>query len=80
MDGPQGESYFNLAHQYIAAQLNMLDGADGSAISIAFSKATALFNQYTDEQVAAFQGARAARKFAPSSSGLPVSSVRTTRG
>ena len=53
---PQGNVYFNLAHQYIAAQLNMLDGADGSAITTAFSSATTLFNTYTDEQVAALQG------------------------
>ena len=53
---PKGNAQFNLPHQYIAAKLNMLDGADGSAISLALSQATALFNQYTDEQVAAFKG------------------------
>jgi hypothetical protein len=53
---PRGNAYFNLAKQYIAAQLNMLDGADGSAISTAFASATTLFQTYTDEQIAALKG------------------------
>ena len=52
----QGNVYFNLAHQYIAAQLNILDGADGSAIATAFADATELFEQYTDEQIATLKG------------------------
>ena len=51
-----GNQYFNLAHQYIAAQLNMLDGADGSVIQDEFDDATALFETYTDEYVATLKG------------------------
>lgn len=53
---PQGNAYYNLAHQYIAAQLNMLDGADGSAITTAFSEATVLFESFQDEQIAQLKG------------------------
>lgn len=53
---PKGNAYFNLATQYIAAQLNMLDGADGSAITTAFNAATTLFQTYTDEEIGALKG------------------------
>jgi hypothetical protein len=53
---PKGNAYYNLAHQYMAAQLNMLDGADGSAISTAFSQATSLLNTYTPAQIGALKG------------------------
>jgi hypothetical protein len=53
---PKGNAYFNLATQYIAAKLNMLDGADGSAITTAFNAATTLFQTYTDEEIAALKG------------------------
>lgn len=39
--------YFILAHQYIAAKLNILNGADGSAVSSALSWAETFFNTYT---------------------------------
>jgi hypothetical protein len=51
-----GNAYFNLAHQYIATQLNFLDGADPTAAQDAFDDATALFETYTDEEIAALKG------------------------
>ena len=54
---PQGgNAYYVLAHQYIAAQLNILNGADPSAAQVAFDAATTLFNKYTPDQVAAAKG------------------------
>ena len=41
---PKGNAYYNLAHQFIAAKLNVLDGADGSAIATALAEAEAWFN------------------------------------
>ncbi len=59
---PAGNAYYNLAHQYIAAQLNFLNGADPSAAQAAFSAATALLNTYTPAQVAAMKATNAVRK------------------
>jgi hypothetical protein len=53
---PKGNAYYNLAHQYMAAQLNMLDGADESAITTAFSQATTLLNTYTPADIAKLKG------------------------
>ena len=54
---PQGNVYYNLAHQYIAARLNQLDGAAVPAnVQTAINQATTLFNTYTDEQAAAWKG------------------------
>jgi len=39
---PQGNVYYNLAHQYIAAELNLLAGADPTDIQDVFDGATAL--------------------------------------
>jgi hypothetical protein len=41
---PQGNAYWILAHAYIAAQLNQLNGADFTAAQAAFDQATALFS------------------------------------
>jgi hypothetical protein len=41
---PQGNAYYILAHAYIAAKLNQLNGADFSAAQAAFDQATALFS------------------------------------
>jgi len=41
---PRGNAYYILAHAYIAAELNQLNGADFSAAQDAFDAATALFN------------------------------------
>ena len=45
---PQGNAYYILAHAYIAAQLNQLNGADFSAAQAAFNAATALFSNPTN--------------------------------
>ncbi len=43
----KGNVYFILAHQYIAAKLNIWNGADGSAIASYLSWAESFFNTYT---------------------------------
>ncbi len=54
---PQGgNAYYILAHAYIAAELNFLNGSDPAAAQAAFDAATALFNTYTPAQVAALKG------------------------
>jgi hypothetical protein len=54
---PAGNVYYVLAHQYIAAQLNILNGADVPVgVQTAFDSATALFETYTPAQVAAAKG------------------------
>jgi hypothetical protein len=51
-----GHAYYILAHQYIAAELNGLAGADFSAAQDAFDAATDLFNTYTPAQMRALMG------------------------
>jgi hypothetical protein len=53
---PAGNAYYILAHAYIAAQLNELNGSDLSDVQAAFNSATTLFNTYTPAQVAAARG------------------------
>ena len=43
---PAGNAYYVLAHQYIAAKLNILDGASGAAVAAQIAQAEALFAQY----------------------------------
>jgi hypothetical protein len=43
---PEESKYYILAHQYIAAQLNMLNDASGSAIASTFNEATNFFSTY----------------------------------
>lgn len=43
---PAGNSYYVLAQQYIAAKLNVLDGASDSAIALQLAQAEALFTAY----------------------------------
>ncbi|RIK46707.1 MAG: hypothetical protein DCC57_15200 [Chloroflexi bacterium] len=60
---PAGNVYYNLAHQYIAAKLNGLNGAASTpAVDTAITEATALFNTYTPAQVAALKANNAVRK------------------
>ncbi len=60
---PAGNAYYNLAHQYMAARLNILDGASAPAsVADAITAATALFNAYTPAQIAALKGSDALRK------------------
>jgi hypothetical protein len=49
---PIGNPYYILAHQYIAAKLNILKGADPSAIQSEFDAATDLFSNYSPMQIA----------------------------
>jgi hypothetical protein len=58
---PRGNAYYNLAHQYIAAQLNFLNSADPSAAQAAFDSATALLQAYTPAQIGALRGNSAIR-------------------
>lgn len=54
---PKGNAYYILAHAYIAAELNQLNGASvPTDVMNAFDSATDLFNTYTPDQVAAFKG------------------------
>lgn len=54
---PKGNAYYILAHQYIAALLNSLNGATLPAdVQTAFDEATALFKTYTPAQVAGAKG------------------------
>jgi hypothetical protein len=53
---PKGNAYYILAHAYIAAELNFLNGADPTDAEVAFNAATALFQTYTPAQVAAAKG------------------------
>lgn len=53
---PAGNVYYNLAHQYMAARLNILNGADPAEVSAALAQATTLFETYTPAQVAGLKG------------------------
>ncbi len=60
---PGGNAYWNLAHQYIAAQLNQLNGASiPPSVLAAFNAATVLFNTYTPAQIAGLPGNNPIRK------------------
>lgn len=59
---PNGNAYYILAHAYIAAQLNFLNGADPSAAQAAFDQATALLQMYTPAQIGALRGSSALRQ------------------
>ena len=50
---PAGNAYYQLAHQYMAAELNILGGADPTAAAAAMASAKTLFQTYTPAQVAA---------------------------
>lgn len=54
---PSGNAYYQLAHQYMAAVLNMLNGASSTpAVDAAITSATTLFNTYTPAQIGALKG------------------------
>lgn len=55
---PAGNAYYNLAHQYIAAKLNVLNGASAPAeVTAAIAAADTFFNTYTPAQAAGLKGA-----------------------
>lgn len=59
---PSGNAYYILAHQYMAAVLNGLNGASApAAVTQAIASATALFNTYTPAQIGALKGNQAPR-------------------
>lgn len=47
----KGGKYYNLAHQYMAAELNLLSDADPASIADAFNEATDFFEMYSPEDV-----------------------------
>lgn len=54
---PAGNPYYNLAHQYMAAKLNLLNGAASTpAVDAAIQQAEVLFGQYTPSQTAGLKG------------------------
>jgi hypothetical protein len=54
---PAGNVYYNLAHQYIAAELNILNGAESPpAVDAAMTQAAALLTAYTPAQAASLRG------------------------
>jgi hypothetical protein len=58
-----GNAYYQLAHQYIAAKLNKLDGAWMRAdVQAAFNAATGLLNVYTPAEVMGFKKGNPAQK------------------
>ena len=57
-----GNAYYILAKAYIAAELNFLNGADPTAAQTAFDEATALFQTYTPDEVAALKGRSSTRQ------------------
>jgi hypothetical protein len=57
-----GNAYYILAHQYMAARLNILNGASStSAVDAALSWSTTFFNTYTPAQIGALKGSSALR-------------------
>ena len=60
---PAGNAYYSLAHQYMAARLNILNGASApSSVTAAITTATSLFATYTPAQIGALSGSDALRK------------------
>jgi hypothetical protein len=51
-----GNTYYMLAHQYMATAINILNGADPGEVQEAFDDATDLFNTYTPEDIGALKG------------------------
>ena len=59
---PAGNAYYNLAHQYMAAALNVLAGADPTAVSSELASAAALFAIWTPAEIGALRGNNSLRK------------------
>lgn len=53
---PANNVYYQLAHQYIAAKLNVLNGADDEDLGDALTQAEELFGEYTPAQAKALKG------------------------
>lgn len=60
---PAGNAYYILAHQYIAAHLNQLDGASiPPAVLTAYNTATTLFNTHTPAYIGGLKGGNPLRQ------------------
>ncbi|HEY0964945.1 MAG TPA: hypothetical protein VGE13_00515 [Candidatus Saccharimonadales bacterium] len=60
---PAGNAYYQLAHQYMATQLNVLNGASvPSSVQTALNNAALLLSSYTPAQIAAMKATATARK------------------
>lgn len=60
---PAGNAYYSLAHQYMAARLNILNDASApTSVTDALAAATALFGSYTPAQIGALAAKDALRK------------------
>lgn len=58
-----GNAYYQLAHQFIAAQLNVANGASVPAnVTTALNSANTLFGAYTPAQIGALKGSNALRQ------------------
>jgi hypothetical protein len=53
---PRGNAYYILARAYIAAKLNVMNGADPTAAQAALDEAIVLLQTYTPDEVAAMKG------------------------
>lgn len=51
-----GNAYYMLAHKYVATNLNILNGADPSAVQDAFDEATVYFDTYTPAYIGSLKG------------------------
>lgn len=58
----RGNQYFNLAHQYIAAKLNALNGASTVAVDTELMTAENLFATYTPDDISGLRGNSPLRK------------------
>jgi hypothetical protein len=60
---PARNAYYNLAHAYIAAELNgLITGGLPAEVQQAFDEATVLFNTYTPEEIGALKGNQPPKK------------------
>jgi hypothetical protein len=60
---PKGNAYYNLAHQYMAAKLNILDGVTPpAAVAAAITAAEDIFDSYTPAQIGALKANNALRQ------------------
>jgi hypothetical protein len=53
---PAGNAYYILAHQYIAAELNFINGADATEVQTEFDSAASLFTTNSPDYVAGLKG------------------------
>lgn len=56
---PKGNVYYNMAHQYMAAKLNVLNGAYNPTINTSLAQAELLLKTYTPAQIQALKGKNA---------------------